>query len=77
MLTTEQLNPLTHGLAETLQKSTPDGLRMLLEVDRQVADAAGNIFRSEKYVLLREAVIQTLLNTTSVSALAAAVQPGA
>lgn len=61
-LPTEQSNPLSATLEEDFRRDTASGVRTLQRVDREVAAAAKNIFRSDAYAKLTDCMEKTLRN---------------
>lgn len=60
MLPTEQAHPKTRGLSELLQQDPEAGVRMLQNVDEEVADSAGLVFAGEPFSELVQVLSDTL-----------------
>jgi len=60
-LPTEQPHPATRGLSQTLQDSTPAGLRALLAVDRDVPPVLERVLAGDSFAELCDTLLKTLL----------------
>ena len=65
-LVTEKSHPKTVHLSSTIRNRTEDGVKMLLQVDREISPVARNTFVSEKYDQLVVAITSCILNGKTV-----------
>lgn len=59
-LPTEQSHPVTRTLSQTIQGSTIDGLRMLMEVDQDLVPVMERVFAGEEYGALAAAMYRAI-----------------
>jgi N-acetylmuramic acid 6-phosphate etherase len=58
----EKPHPLTRHLSQTYARSMEEGIRLLLEVDRQMAQRAAETLEGADYAFFADAIRSTLKN---------------